>query len=267
MRGSTSLQLSAGLIAALTPLVVVAVVYAVAAAHARTVAVALRWPASARWLLALTPLAAAGTVSVGLMLPPPSLTASAINVLAFVLLAVPAFRALHQIDAASAPARILDQPVREASLTPRRTADFVPWRWRALPYAIVFAGTAAFVARAIAVSARQDIMVPAAMALAAVAFLFLYEVWIRDLVAGPVLASENPTSRRTLIRHVFAAELGLVAVSVASAHALLGVDWTRPGALTVIVTFVSAMIAVLGCGLALASDLVQRRYARSGRAS
>lgn len=265
MRGSTSLQIAAALIAALTPLIVVAVVYAVAAAQTRELAGTAKWPRSGRWLFVLTPVAAGSAVAAGLLLPAPSLTASSINILAFVVLSVPALRALHEIDAASAAVRILDDRVREASLTPRRIGDFLSWRWRALPYAIVFGGTAAFVVRAMGVAARQEIMVPSGLALAAVAFLFLYETWIRDLVSGPIAAADEAPARRVLVRRVFIVELVLVVMSVASAHVLLGVDWRRPGVPAAVVTFVSAIAAVLGCALALASGQVQRRYARPGR--
>ena len=114
-------------------------------------------------------------------------------------------------------------------------------------------------------ASRQQILVPSAFALAAVAFLFLYEVWMRDLVAGPIIAPDGTSARRVLVRRVFIVELVLVAMSVGSAHTLLGMDWTRPGVLGALVTFVSAIVAVLGCGLALASGHVQRRYAASGR--
>ena len=63
MTASHWLQLSAALIATLTPWLVVVVVHAVAAAHARRVAVDIPWPASARWLSALTPIAARGHFS------------------------------------------------------------------------------------------------------------------------------------------------------------------------------------------------------------
>lgn len=125
---------------------------------------------------------------------------SSINLLAFALLSVPALRALHEIDASSAPTRVLHDSVREASLIPRRIGDFLAWRWRTLPYAMAALDTATFVARAIDAGSRHEIVVPSGMALAAVAFLFLYEVRIRDLVAAPIVPPDHASARRVLVR-------------------------------------------------------------------
>ena len=98
--------------------------------------------------------------------------------------------------------------------------------------AIAIAGTVTFVLRTMGLEYWPGNLVPYALAVAGIAFLFLYEAWMRDLVAGPIIPPDGTPARRALIRHVFTVELVLIGTSVASAHTLLGVDWTRPGVLT-----------------------------------
>jgi hypothetical protein len=94
-------------------------------------------------------------------------------------------------------------------------------------------------------------------------FLWLYETWIGGLVTGPAVAGAGDAdrTRRRSIRLVFAAECILVAGFVALAHLSLDLDWSRTGAWHAIALTSGGLLGVLGCALALASDLGTRRYA------
>jgi hypothetical protein len=104
--------------------------------------------------------------------------------------------------------------------------------------------------------------VPVAFALSACVFSWLYEAWIRALVMGPLTPGSDDSSgvRRRSIRLVFAAEAVLVTVFLALAHGLLDVDWTARSPWPALTSIAGALLGVLGCALALSSDLVMRRY-------
>ncbi len=59
---------------------------------------------------------------------------------------------------------------------------------------------------------------------------------------------------------IFAVELTLAVGLVAAGHALLGSDWTRDGAWVAFASLAGAVLGVLGCALALSSELSRRRY-------
>jgi hypothetical protein len=265
MTGLQPLQVVAALIAATTPWIVVAVVFSVARAHARGVAVPLDWPPAARRLTMLTAAATAVCAATSAVLPAPSLSANLVSLVAFGLLAGPALVVLGAIDRQSRPAREVHSDVRAASLVPRRAADYLRWRWRLLAYAAAAIGLASFAARLLAGNGARQLALPCGFAVAAAAFLLLYEVWLHDVVSGPAPPPGTPDLRRTLARWIFGAEMVLVVVCLAVAHALLDLDWTVNGPIGGAIALAAAPVAVVGCALALASDTHRRQYAPVAR--
>ena len=108
----------------------------------------------------------------------------------------------------------------------------------------------------------RRLFLPVLFALIAPVFLWLYEVWIRDLVTGPTIFDSNDADheRRRLIRLVFASELVLVMGFLALAHGLLDADWRARGEWAAIAAVGGGVLGVIGCSLALSSDLITRRY-------
>jgi hypothetical protein len=256
-----ALQLVAAVISSITPLLVVSVVYAVAARHGRDSATALAWPHAGRWLTVATAVALVVTGVTALLLPAPSAVAGAVNLSVFALLAVPGLLALHAIDAASQPSREITVSTREATLAPRRAGDYLPWASRGLLYAASAAGVGLFLWRAASPSPGREWMVPGAFALAAMAFLWLYEVWIHQIITGPGIAAQTATARRRSARRIFSVEIVLITVCLALAHALLNLDWTTDAIMGAALAFVGAIAGVFGCAFALASGVYSRRYA------
>jgi hypothetical protein len=106
------------------------------------------------------------------------------------------------------------------------------------------------------------LFLPVAFALIASTFLWLYEAWIHGLVTGPTVPDSNDADqeRRRSIRMVFASEFILVTGFLALAHGLLDLDWTARGAWGAIAAVGGGVLGVIGCALALSSDLITRRY-------
>jgi hypothetical protein len=152
---------------------------------------------------------------------------------------------------------------RSASLVPRRHHHYLPAYWRILLFGVTIAGLASFAWRAtIHASSDRRLFLPVFFALIAPMFLWLYETWIHELVTGPAVPDSNDVDRdrRRTIRMVFAAELILVAGFLALAHGLLELVWTARGTLAAIAAVGGGVLGVIGCSLALSSDLITRRY-------
>jgi hypothetical protein len=260
-------QLSASLVAAVAPLLVVEVAQRALARFAANAQAAMPVPASRRRLrratVAVLPLVAA----LALWLPPQSGWLAVVNLSVFALLSVPALSALGEIERASRHVREVRAGVRIASLTPRRVGQYLPWPWRLVPYVTVSAGWLLLAWRLTAPLATRELWVPLGFALAAGAFLLLYEVWITNLVTGPLAASvpQDSPSRFRSVRVLLAIEIGLITIMLAVTHVLLDVEWTAHPTWAAAVSLGGAVIAIVGCALALSSDLMRRAYVPAGR--
>lgn len=151
---------------------------------------------------------------------------------------------------------------RAASLVPRRHRHYLPAYWRILLFGVTIAGLASFAWR-VTIPSLSDrrLFLPVAFALIASAFLWLYEAWIHGLVTGPIVRDSNDDhERRRSIRMVFASEFILVAGFLALAHGLLDLDWSARGAWAAIAAVGGGVLGVIGCSLALSSDLITQRY-------
>jgi hypothetical protein len=174
-----------------------------------------------------------------------------------------ALRALGDLDNATQTARYVDSVTRSASLVPRRHHHYLPAYGRILLFGVTIAGLASFAWRVtIHASSDRRLFLPVFFALIAPMFLWLYETWIHELVTGPAVPDSNDVDRdrRRTIRMVFAAELILVAGFLALAHGLLELVWTARGTLAAIAAVGGGVLGVIGCSLALSSDLITRRY-------
>ena len=261
-------QLSATLVAVFTPMIVVGVARRVASQHAAGVGQPLTVPRSS--MRALT----WATVAVGLpavaavvLMRPFSLGLAGIDLLAFAILAAFGMKVLGDIDVASRPARVLAASTREASLAPRRLTDYVPLPLRVVPFILTAAGLATFAARVATPAGPRQLLVPAVFAGAAAVFVWLYEVWIRDLVSGPAVAGSpgDDDGRRRRIRRVLATETVLTATCLVVANVLLDVDWKTDAGAGSATLFAGAIVAIIGCALALASGLARRSYANASQ--
>jgi hypothetical protein len=255
-------QLFATLIAVATPLMVVQVARLVAAHHAASLNQSL--PVSRRFmrpLLLATLAASIPALAAAMLLPVPSLMLAVVNLATFAVLAVVGLRALATLDRATRPIRLNPTPVREASLAPRRLSDYLARPVRPVPFLVTSIGVAAFAVRAVLAAAPREWPVPGSFAAASVAFLWLYEVWMRDLVAGPITGREgDEDARRRSIRLVFMAELVLTTSCLVVAHGLLDLNWNRHPGMGAALSFTGALVAIVGCALALASGLAHRTY-------
>ena len=255
-------QLSAALVATVTPWIVVRIACRVAAWHARSVEQPFLTPPAAAHVGMATAVALPVVAALGwrLSFAPPWM--AVLDGLVFVVLSVIALRALHQIGEASRPACELPSSRRAADLAPRRMSDYLAWPWRILPVGTVVAGLALMAWRLADPVAHRRLVVPLTLAFAAFVFVWLYETWIYQLVSGGTVPDGNSAARRQrLVRLVFGAELILVAVCVPVAHVLLDVDWVARPAYAIGLSLAAALVGVSGCALALSSDLARRRYA------
>jgi hypothetical protein len=254
--------LSALLVAA-TPWIVVRIALAAAGRHAR----ALGGPVPPLPALAplgrATALAAPVVATLAVLLPARSVSMAVVQGVAFVGLSAVALRALGALDQATRSTRLVDSATRSANLVPRRHRDYLPGSWRIVLFAVAIAGLASFVWRAtLPSSTDRRMFLPVLFALVASTFWWLYETWIHGLVTGPAVPDSNGAGaeRRRWIRLVFASELILVTGFLALAHGLLDLDWATRGAWGAIAAVGGGVLGVLGCALALSSDLGARRY-------
>jgi hypothetical protein len=256
-------QLSGAVLAAATPWMVVQIAQAVARPPAASMGVTIPRSRSAVFLARATILAVLAVATLAVLLPAPSAWMGVIDLIAFAGLSAIALRALSDLDRATEAARRLDAETREASLVVRRHEQYLPWSWRLAMFGVATAGFALFAWRATVPSAvDRRLFVPMGFAAVAAVFLWLYEVWIHTLVKGPaVVGSVDPNdSRRQWIRIVFAAESILVISFLALAHALLDMDWRSEGPRAAVMAMTGGVLGVIGCSLALSSDLITRQY-------
>jgi hypothetical protein len=186
-----------------------------------------------------------------------------VSVVVFTGLSALGLRALNELDATTHDARCIDSATRAASLVARKRFHYLPSSWRLVLFGVTIAGLALFAWRVAAPSGvDRRLFLPVACALIAAVFLWLYEVWIHNLVTGPAVvdSADSDTARRRSIRIVFATEASLVVGFLVLAHSLLDLDWIAAGAWAVIMLVTGAVLGVIGCALALSSDLITRRY-------
>ena len=259
-------QLSAAVVSVAAPWMVVEVVQRAAAHFAARARASMPVPGSIRRLrratVAVLPLAGV----LALWLPPQSGWVAVVNLAAFALLSVPALSALGEIERATRPIREVRADVRVASLEPRRVRQYLPWPSRLTPYVIVSAGLLLLVWRLSTPVATRELWVPLGFALAAGAFLLLYEVWITNLITGPAVvdAPEQPESRFRSVRVLLAIEISLVTIMLVVTHAVLDIDWTAQPSWAAAVSLAGAVIAIAGCAFAL-SSLMHQAYVPAGR--
>jgi hypothetical protein len=261
MRSAQLAQLVAALIAVLTPWVVVRIAFAVASRQARSVQMAITRPIAMATLDRLTIVVLVPAVAAAVALPAPSFWMGVLDLALFAGLAIAGLRALGAIDEASRPAREGTAPVREASLKPRRLGDYVSPAWRG---ALILAQTTAlgfFAWRLFQPASDRRLLVPVIFALAAPVFTWLYEVWMRELAAGgDVTTGDADAQRRRRIRQVFVMEVVLAATCLAVGHGLLDLDWNRHAAWGTGLSLAGACAGVVGCALAVSSELGRRKY-------
>ena len=256
-------QVASALLVAATPWIVVRIALAAATRHLHAVG------GSAPPLTALAVLGRATAIAAfvvgtfAALLPAPSTWMAVVEVVVFAGLSTVALRALGDLDQATRATRYVESVTRAASLVPRRHHHYLPAYWRILLFGVTIAGLASFAWRAtMPSSSDRRSFLPVAFALIASTFWWLYEAWIHGLVAGPTVSdsSDGDLERRRLIRMVFASEFILVAGFLALAHGLLDLDWTARGAWGAIAAVGGGVLGVIGCSLALSSDLITRRY-------
>ena len=258
-------QMLSALFVAMTPLLVVSVAKAVTMHHARRVHASVAVPRRLILLRRATVGVALTAATVAWLLPAPSLLMMVVQGAAFVSLSVIAVPCLSELERVSRLARVSTASQRQGSLRPRRLADYVPLAWRVSPISLLAIGCAVLTWRALVPGALDRPLVPLGFAGAAVVFLCLYHVWLRELVERPVIAAatNDDDERHRTIHMVFAAQLVLVGVCVGVANATLGLDWTVSGTTGATLAFGGGLICVVGCALAVASPLGRREYARA----
>lgn len=266
MTGLQILQIAVACIAAGTPWLVTRVALAIAARHASSVGVPLPVPRAVRHLTRATLLVLPLVVVLAVKLTPPSLLMGAIDLLAFAVLAAFGYQALGAIDTASLPARDVRAAERLASLHPRRLGQYAPLSIRLMLIAIAVLAVAGLGWRLDEVPGNR-LLAPAAFILASPVFLWLYEVWMRNVISGEADVAgkrDADARRRRRVRQILTAEGILVIGLAAIGHALLGLDRTEHGVQMAIGTVTGSLLAILGCALAVSSDLARRRYQPAG---
>ena len=259
MTGSLLAQLASALLSAGTPLLVAAIVMRVARAHAESFGLSLATPHSFKRLTRITAWTMLPAGVAAATLPAPTPWMFLVGGLGFAITAIPGWRVLADIDRASLPARELASPSRTASLIPRRAHQYLPWRWRVLPYALTLAGIVAFVIRTTRPLAHRQLLVPAVFVFASTMFVLLYETWIQHVATGPAVSGEM-YERARLVRRIFAVEIALVVTTLGVAHAVLDLNWSTHDSLAATLCLVGGGVGIAGCALALASGLIGRRY-------
>jgi hypothetical protein len=253
-------RLSAAVLAACTPWLVAAIALRVAATHAGGT---LPHVQSMKLLRASTA-GAATAAAIAMVALAPSPWALLVVALAFGATAVVALEVLGEIDELTRPARQVSAAARAADLRPRKTSEYLPWSWRLAAAGTAVLGATAFVARASTAVSGRRMFLPIVFAVAALVFLWLYEVWAHQVVTGPLVAGDAGGLRR-VVRRIFAMELLLVVACLGAAHALLELNWRVNGTLGAAITVAGGIVGVAGCALAVASGLVGRRYETAGK--
>ena len=259
MTAEHTAQLGAALLTAGTALLVTAIVYRVANAHACEHGHDLPAPRSFGPLRIATIAAAAAAGAAAIWLPAQSPWMFLVSGLAFALTSVFGRRALSDLDRASRPAREVAARSRSAALTPRRASQYLPWSVRSLTYVIAAVGAALLLMRIGTPLAHRQLLVPLVFGFGASMFVLLYESWIQGVATGPVV-QHDAERQRVMIRRIFTAELLLVVSMLVVAHAVLDLNWTTDGGLGAWICFAGGAIGIAGCALALASELIGRKY-------
>jgi hypothetical protein len=254
-------------LAVATPWIVLRIAEAVALRHARAGELRVSPARPTIRLGRATAAAALLVVGFAVLFPARPGWLAILSLALFAALSIFALRALGELDAATWNARHLDSATRTASLVARRHRDYLASHWRILLLALSACGFATFAWR-VTVPSNVDrrLFLPILFALAASIFLWLYEAWIHQLVTGP-LQPDSPDSsdaRRRSIRFVFTMELVLVTGFLAVGHALLDLDWVANGGWGAVVAAAGGLLGVVGCALALSSDLAVRRHRVQG---
>ena len=270
MTGPQILQIAAAVVAAGTPWLVARVALTVATRHATEVGAPFATPRAVSHLSRGTLLVLPVVVTAAFLLPPRSLAMGAIDAAAFALLAVFGLRALAAIDTASRPARDVPMAERTASLQLRRLGQYVPLPLRLVPFAVTAMGLLAVIWRIGGVASDRLVM-PVTFILSAPVFLWLYEVWMHNEISGQAsVGGDERTAddrRRRRIRQILLVEVILVAGLMGVGHALLGLDWSQQRVPVSMGLIIGSLLGVIGCALALASDLNRRRYRSVGPAA
>ncbi len=260
MTGLAIARLSAALLAVCTPWIVASIALRVATTPAGAPAPHVH---SMKLLRAMTVGAAIAT-SIATVILAPSLWMLLAVGLGFGCTSVVALRVLGEIDDLTRPARQVSSAERAASLRPRRAGEYVPWSWRLAAAGTAVLGATAFVVRVSSVVTDRRMFRPIVFAVAALVFLWLYEVWAHQVITGPTVAGDEGNLRR-VVRRIFAMEVLLVVACLGTAHALLNLNWAANGTLGAAIALAGGVVAIAGCALAVASGLVGRRYETVGR--
>jgi hypothetical protein len=258
-------QLIGAVVAAGTPLCVVRIALAVSTRHARSVEHPFVRPRTIGAVGAFTALVIPAVAALAVWLPPRSPWMVAIDLAAFSVLSIAALRAVHDIERASQPAREVLNPVRAATLRPRRVGEYVGAAWRVALSLVTVAGLAAFAWRLMVPAPQRRLLVPVSFALFSAVFLWLYEMWLRQVaLAGETSEAGHADRRRhNAARRVFTVEVVLVGGFLVLAHALLDLDWQSHTIWGASGALAGAGLGVVGCALALSSTLAQREYRRA----
>ena len=254
-------QIAASVIAVTTPWIVVTVVRAVVAHHARS----FRAPFISPPIISVLGWITAGVLpivsAIALLLPAPSLLMNTIGLFCFAALSIPGVRALQQIDEASRLSREVPASIREASLRARHVSDYLPFAWRGIVYAATIVGLGVFAMRLATPVDGRNLVVPVVFALSAPTFLMLYEVWMKELATGGRAADvTQDAQRQRIVRKVFGVEVLLVSTLLGVAHALLNANWETQGAWISAAIVGAGCVGIVGCALALSSSLTKRSY-------
>ena len=257
-------QIVAANIAALAPLIVVRVAWHVGARHAASVGLPLARPRSMTAVgtagAAASLIATIAVIGIG----GPSPWTLAVAGLAFAVPAALALRALGDIDAATRSARDIGAVVRKASLARRVPTHFVPASWRATHLIASGLALGGFAYRLASAIEYRSSLVPVVFAFGTVVFLAMYEMWLSDVVRGPLVHDEryDAVAHVRIARRIFVAEVAVVWSCLTGAHILLNLDWARHGDVGASVSMATGVIGVLGCALLVASGLHRRAYSR-----
>ncbi|MGB7623079.1 MAG: hypothetical protein WBN92_12075 [Terriglobia bacterium] len=256
-------QLAIALVSVGTPWFVVRIAVEVAKRRARAVNGDFFVPLSVEVLGRATVAAALLITVPALWRTPPSILVGLLDVAGFVVLSVFGMRALGDINAANRSDREVSNATRLASLRPRRTSQYLSLPWRVLPFAATSLGAVLFVYRlGWLPSSNRRLLVPVAFVLFAPVFLWLFETWMRaEACGGRVAVVAGDESRiKHRVRGIYALESIVTFGFMGLSHALLNLDWSMHGAWGVAGALAGGILGVVGCALAVSSDLGTRRY-------
>jgi hypothetical protein len=239
----------------------VRIALAVAERQAQSEHVSFMRPPAVRSRGRVTAAALVGAGAAAVWLPLPSLSMAVVDLAVFAALTIIGLRTLGDIGDAARPAAEASEPVRLASLQPRRLANYVPPVWRATLFSVASVALAGFAWRLMLPAPGRRLLLPIAFAACAPVFAWLYEAWMRDLATGgdtPSAARE--LRRRQRVRRVFAVEALLVTMCLVLAHALLDLDCSLYGAWGAGAGLLGGCAGIVGCALLVSSELARRRY-------